>query len=263
MNILDQIIEKKRSEVVQRKQDRSESALRESIYFKTACRSLVKNLLAENSTGIIAEFKRRSPSKGFINKNADITEVTKGYVANGAAGLSILTDEHFFGGINDDVLKARVNDIPILRKEFIIDPYQVTESKAIGADIILLIAACLTTVEVKELSVYACSLGMEVLLELRSDEELDRICETVQLVGVNNRDLRDFTVDINRSLEMSGLIPGDKVKIAESGISDPANIRLLRDAGYKGFLIGETFMKETDPAKTLNNFVQKAGYDKH
>lgn len=256
MNILDKIVAHKKEEVEIRKMMLPETELKDSLYFHRPCFSLKQNLLSENTTGIIAEFKRRSPSKGYINQDAGVVPVTTAYTQHGAAGLSILTDHEFFGGNNEDLVAARKNNIPLLRKDFIIDPYQLTEAKAIGADVILLIAACLTTNEVQELSAYAKQLGLEVLLELHEENELGHICKEVDMVGINNRDLKTFTVDIQQSVLLSKMVPADKIKIAESGISDAATITLFREAGYKGFLIGENFMKETDPGKAFEHFMQ-------
>ncbi len=256
MNILDKIIAHKQTEVAQKKAVVSEVMLRDENNFNRTCLSLKESLLKEGSTGIIAEFKRKSPSKGFINEHADAAIVTTAYTNAGAAGLSVLTDHDFFGGAENDLLAARVNNIPILRKEFIIDPYQITDAKAMGADVILLIAACLSPEEVRSLAAYATSLGLEVLLELHSEDELQHICDEVTLVGINNRNLKDFTVNIDASIQMSKLIPADKILIAESGISDPEMIRTFRKAGFKGFLIGETFMKESDPGIAFGNFAK-------
>ena len=257
MNILNKIIEHKRVEVAQRKLSAPETMLRENEYFERKCISLADSLCTEDSSRIIAEFKRKSPSKGFINEFADAGKVTTGYTNAGAAGLSILTDETFFGGTENDLKSGRRNQIPILRKDFIIDTYQITEAKAMGADVILLIAACLTVTEVRALAKYAVSLGLEVLLELHHPDELEHICDETILVGINNRNLKDFKVDINASLKMSRLIPSDKIKIAESGITDAAMIDTFNDAGFKGFLIGENFMKEKDPAIALKNFIKQ------
>lgn len=219
--------------------------------------SLKQFLLDENRTGIIAEFKRRSPSKGSINEQADVVEVTTAYTNNGASALSVLTDEMFFGGSTNDLLKARVNEIPILRKDFMIDEYQIEEARAMGADVILLIAACLTPAEVQRLAAYAKELGLEVLLELHAEEELEHICEETEIVGINNRDLKTFKVDIERSLRMAQQIPDDKIKVAESGISSVENIVLFKQNGFKGFLIGENFMKAPNPAIAFAEFVQQ------
>jgi indole-3-glycerol phosphate synthase len=256
MNILDKIIAHKRIEVEQRKAVTSMAELKQSAAYGRTVLSLKQFLLDDSKTGIIAEFKRKSPSKGIINANADVVEVTKAYARYGASGLSVLTDETFFGGSTEDLIKARVNEIPLLRKDFIVDEYQIVEARAMGADVILLIAACLTPAEVKRLAGFANSLQLEVLLELHDEAELEHICEETVLVGINNRNLKTFAVDIERSLAMAQRIPAGKVKIAESGISSPENIRLFKDHGFHGFLIGENFMKEANPAKAFEQFVK-------
>lgn len=256
MNILDQIIESKKKSLGKKKDWYSIKKLEASPYFDRECESLVKRLSSGDTTGIIAEFKRRSPSKGIINDKADITNVVSSYENYGAAGISVLTDEEYFGGSNEDLIKARETvDIPLLRKDFIIDEYQVVEAKSIGADVILLIAACLTPAEVKRLTGIAKNLGLEVLLELHGEEELGHICNNVDMVGVNNRNLKTFEVDINTSLKLVDKIPAGKPAITESGISSVDSIVALRQAGFKGFLIGETFMKEADPGKAFAEFV--------
>lgn len=257
MNILDTIIAKKKIEVASNKARVSVDELQQSDLFMRPIFSLKEFLLDETKTGIIAEFKRQSPSKGVINGTADVLEVTKAYTLNGASCLSVLTDEHFFGGSEQDLRKARVNDIPILRKDFIIDEYQIVEARSMGADVILLIAACLTPERVKELATFAKSIQLEVLLEIHSEEELQHICDETELVGVNNRDLKTFSVDINRSIELSKKIPDNKIKIAESGINDIETIRIFRHAGFKGFLIGENFMKQPDPTIAFAIFVEQ------
>ncbi len=256
MNILETIIEHKKIEVAERKNNISQDALIQTEQFNRKCFSLIESLTKAGSTGTIAEFKRKSPSKGFINEHANVLDVTKGYTQAGAACLSVLTDTNFFGGSTADLVAARVNNIPILRKDFIIDEYQIAEAKAMGADVILLIAACLTPEEVKSLAKYAVSIGLEVLLELHDETELAHICHETILVGINNRNLKDFKVDIEASLRMAKLIPDSKIKIAESGINDAAMIQVFKNAGFKGFLIGEMFMKEANPALAFNNFVQ-------
>jgi indole-3-glycerol phosphate synthase len=257
MNILDKIIAYKRNEVANAKARISEGELIQQNLFNRKTFSLKQFLLDESKTGIIAEFKRQSPSKGIINDKVDVTEVTAAYTKYGASCLSVLTDEYFFGGTSNDLIKARINDIPILRKDFMIDEYQVLEAKAMGADVILLIAACLTPARVKELAVYAKKLHLEVLLEIHTAAELEHICEETEIVGVNNRDLKTFTVDIQRSIELSKNIPAGKIKIAESGIHDIETICTLRDSGFSGFLIGENFMKQPDPTIAFADFVQR------
>lgn len=255
MNILDKIIEYKKKEVAERKERMPVQQLEKQSFFSRRTLSLKQFLLDPSRTGIIAEFKRQSPSKGVINGDADVVAVTSAYANNGASGLSVLTDEQFFGGSTDDLVKARVNEVPILRKDFVIDEYQITEARAMGADLILLIAACLTPAEVKRLAAFARSLQLEVLLELHAEEELEHICDDTELVGINNRNLKTFEVDIERSLKMAENIPAGKIKIAESGISAPANIRLFKQHGFRGFLIGENFMKEKDPGAAFKHFI--------
>lgn len=256
MNILDNIIASKKIEVEQKKQFLPLEELKNFRFYNSACNSLVSALLAEGSTGIIAEFKRKSPSKGNINADIQIGPVVEAYDAHGAAGISILTDENFFGGSNDDIMYARdIVSVPILRKDFIIDEYQITEAKAIGASVILLIAANLSPQRVQQLALFAKRLSLEVLLEIHNEDELQHICREVDIVGVNNRDLKTFTVDVSRSIELSAKIPDDKIKISESGISDVNTIIQLRQYGFKGFLIGENFMKNADPAIAFADFV--------
>lgn len=257
MNILDEIIAFKKEEVRLRKSEISFAVLEKRELFSRAVLPLKDFLLDNARTGIIAEFKRKSPSKGVINVKADVVKVTKSYADNGASCLSVLTDEKYFGGSDEDLVNARVNEIPILRKEFIVDEYQLVESKSIGADVILLIAACLKPVEVKRLATFAKSLGLEVLLELHGEEELDHICDEISFVGVNNRNLKTFDVDIERSLRMAEKIPLGKYKIAESGISSIENILLFRRHGFHGFLIGENFMKQPDPGIAFKLFVEQ------
>src|ERR1043166_5317835 len=212
MNILDKIIQHKRSEVQNRKRNVRISELEKGFYFERKTLSLKESLEKESRTGIIAEFKRRSPSKGVINDKADVIDVTTAYTENGASALSVLTDENFFGGSDEDLLEARINDIPILRKDFIVDEYQLIEAKSIGADVILLIAACLTPKDVKRLAGFAKNLGLEVFLELHGEAELGHICDETELIGINNRDLKTFEVNVEQSLIMAEKIPGNKIK---------------------------------------------------
>jgi indole-3-glycerol phosphate synthase len=263
MNILEKIVEFKRSEVEGRKAATPANILEKSAFFSRTPLSLRKFLVDPGKTGIIAEFKRRSPSKGVINGTADVVEVTSGYARGGASCLSVLTDGEFFGGSSQDLEKARVNAIPILRKDFMIDEYQVLEARSIGADVILLIAACLTPAEVKSLAVFAKSLGLEVLLEIHNEEELGHICDETELVGVNNRDLKTFNVDTERSVELSRRIPAGKITISESGISEAKTIHYLKNFGFSGFLVGENFMKEKDPAAAFEKFaLELKAYDR-
>ncbi|PWT98756.1 MAG: indole-3-glycerol phosphate synthase TrpC [Bacteroidetes bacterium] len=257
MNILDKIIERKKEELIQRKKGKSISDLRLSELYSRKRLSLRNSLLDTEKSGIIAEFKRKSPSKGTINNISSVEEVTGAYAKNGASGLSVLTDQEFFGGSTEDLMRARVNQIPILRKDFMIDEYQVIEARSMGADIILLIAACLTPKRVEELAAAAKGEGLEVLLEIHNEDELKHICDDVDLVGVNNRNLKDFQVDVETSVRLSGLIPGDKIKISESGIDNISAIQRLKVFGYKGFLMGEYFMKQPDPSIAFARFVQQ------
>ena len=257
-NILNEIIAKRKQTVSQLKQIIPMEGWEMMPDYSKKTISLKKILESGNTTGIIAEYKRASPSKGIINDRADVNNVTGDYELYGAAALSILTEPIFFGGDNDDLINAAITaTIPILRKDFIFDKYQITESKALGADVILLIAACLKPNEVKDLAIFAKHLKLEVLLEIHGEEELEHICDEIDFVGVNNRDLKTFTVDINRSIELGKRIPADKIKISESGIDSPGTIKILKEAGYKGFLIGEYFMKEKNPGKAFERFVHQ------
>ncbi len=257
MDILETIIAAKRKEVEKFQPISSiERFEKEGFFWQISNRSLVQSLLMPGSTGIIAEFKRKSPSKGWFKaKELEVGPVVASY-NKFAAGISILTDDEFFGGDTDDLIQTKVvTDIPVLRKDFIIDKWQIAEAKAFGADVILLIAACLTRQEVKEMAAYAKSIGLESMLEIHNEEELDHICDEVSMVGVNNRNLKTFDVDIHTSLQLIDKIPADKPAIAESGISSVDAIVTLRQAGFKGFLIGEIFMKEEHPGKAFEQFV--------
>jgi indole-3-glycerol phosphate synthase len=260
MTILDQIIENKKIEVARAKEKVTFEELKSSVYFKRQTISLKSALLAENSTGIISEYKRKSPSKGDINVGAGIAETTLGYAKAGAAGISVLTDTVFFGGFKEDLLIARENNpnTPLLRKDFMIDEYQLFEAKAWGADVILLIAANLESSEIESLSKKAHELGLEVLLEVHDQAEIDKSpMQNVDIVGVNNRNLKNFAENnVNASIELYDFIPNEKVKISESCISHPDTVKQLREIGYKGFLMGENFMKTSNPVKALEEFVQ-------
>lgn len=257
-DILEKIVAQKRKEVEQNKALYPVALLEKTIYFETPTVSLSKYLLRPDKSGIIAEFKRKSPSKGFINPYAQVEEVSIGYMQSGASALSVLTDREFFGGSNADLTTARnFNFCPILRKDFTIDPYQIIEAKSIGADAILLIAEVLTAEEVKSLAGTAKSLGLEVLLELHGEEQLDKICDEINVVGINNRNLKTFITSIESSERLYPLLPAEKVKISESGISNPETVIRLREVGYQGFLIGEQFMKHPEPAKACARFIQQ------
>lgn len=254
MNILETIIAHKKGEVAQRKTQVTVGDLEKGRYFNRPTFSLCKSLLNETKTGIIAEYKRQSPSKGIINNRDSVEAVTKAYFGYGASGISILTDHQFFGGSLDDLIAARDNSLPLLRKDFMIDEYQVIEAKSYGADVILLIAACLSPLEVKTLSAVAKNLELEVLLELHDETELDHICDSVNMVGVNNRNLKNFKVDLEHSVRLAQKIDNKFIKVAESGINDVANIRYLKQHGFRGFLIGEHFMKQASPMQAFKHF---------
>ncbi|TDW48699.1 indole-3-glycerol phosphate synthase [Flavobacterium sp. 270] len=258
MNILDKIIFDKHREVELKKSIIPVSQLESSVFFERQTISLSQKLRASNS-GIIAEHKRRSPSKSIINQNFTVEEVVKGYENAGACGISVLTDGKYFGGSLDDLLLARASvNIPLLRKEFIVDEYQILEAKAHGADLILLIAAVLTREEIQSLSQFAKKLGLEVLLEVHNQEELEKsIMPTLDMIGVNNRNLKTFEVSLDFSKELASQIPNEFVKVSESGISSVEAIQELKPYGYKGFLIGENFMKTDNAGEAAIEFINK------
>jgi indole-3-glycerol phosphate synthase len=255
MTILDKIIADKRIEVAQRKAVTSITDLEKAPDFERTCLSLKQRLLS-SASGIISEFKRKSPSLGWIHEHADVVQVTEGYSRAGASGISILTDFPYFGGTPQDLMAARSQvTCPILRKDFVIDEYQLFEAKAMGADVVLLIAAALTVKEALELARRAQELGLEVLLEVHNAEELGHANDHVDMLGVNNRNLKTFEQSIQTSFELAALIPDQFVKVSESGISKLETVKQLREVGYKGFLMGENFMKENDPAEALKRFI--------
>jgi indole-3-glycerol phosphate synthase len=259
MNILDKIVINKKKEVQYAKAHTSYAELEESDFFNRKCYSFKDFLIDPARTGIIAEFKRKSPSKGIINDKVSVEAVTNGYAASGASALSVLTDTDFFMGDKADLIAARkANTIPVLRKDFMIDEYQVIEAKSLGADIILLIAAILTPAEISKLASLAKSLSLNVLLEVHNPEELQRsIHPSLDAIGVNNRNLADFSVSVETSYSLAPHIPSEFLKISESAISNPETIRQLKLAGFQGFLIGENFMKQEDPGKAMMEFVQE------
>jgi indole-3-glycerol phosphate synthase len=258
MSLLTKIIFEKKREVVLKKSIIPVSQLENAVLFGNRTLSLTK-LLKNSSTGIIAEHKRRSPSKGEINYSFTVEEVTKGYQNAGVCGISVLTDTKYFGGAIDDLLLARASvSIPILRKEFIVDEYQILEAKAFGADVILLIAAVLTREEIKNLSEFAQSLALEVLLEVHDLDELNKsIMPSLDMIGVNNRNLNTFEVSLETSKELAIHIPNEFVKISESGLSTIESIRELKSEGFQGFLIGENFMKTNNPGESAKDFISK------
>ncbi len=258
MNILDKIVAQKKKEVAADKQKVSYSKLEESDFFHRDVLSFKDFLLDASRTGIIAEFKRKSPSKGIINDKVSVQDVTTAYASAGASALSVLTDRQFFMGRKIDLIKARgVNQIPILRKDFMIDEYQLVEAKALGADIILLIAAILSPAQVQQMASFAKNLGLNVLLEVHNLEELERsINPNLDAIGVNNRNLADFTVSVETSFQLAEHIPNEFLKISESAISNTETIKTLKKAGFNGFLIGENFMKESNPGLAMTEFVK-------
>lgn len=258
MNILDKIVGDKRKEVDVKKQLISASQLEKYPLFERRTSSLYTSLKNSNS-GIIAEHKRRSPSKDVINQNLNVQDVARGYEEAGVSGISVLTDARYFGGSLDDLLLARASaKTPILRKEFIVDEYQIVEAKAHGADVILLIAAVLSRKEIKSFSQLAKNLNLEVLLEVHNLEELEKsIMPSIDMLGVNNRNLKTFEVSTEISKQLSRNIPDNFVKVSESGISNVEAIKDLKDYGYKGFLVGENFMKTEDPGKSAAAFIKE------
>ena len=242
-DILEQIIAHKREEIEQ----------------LCASKPSLREALQASDTGIIAEFKRRSPSKGWIKEEGCADIIPLSYQQNGAAALSILTDEHYFGGSDDFIRQARKSGVtlPVLYKNFVIDEAQLYAAALCGASAVLLIAACLSKKDCKRLMDKAHQLGMEVLLEMHSEQELEYAELGPDLCGINNRNLGSFVTDVDNSFRLAELLPHDAVKVSESGISNPDTVRLLRQAGYSGFLIGETFMKTANPGQALNDFISK------
>lgn len=261
MDILEEIVAHKRIEVAEQKEQTPAKRLYaevERMMAEGISKHSLSQALTENGFGIIAEFKRKSPSKGWIKEDDKPEIIPLSYERNGAAALSILTDEMYFGGSLDYIRKVRpLVNLPILRKDFIIDEYQLFQARHVGADAILLIAADLSKQEVRSLTALAHELQLEVLLELHSEHELDYADIEVDAIGVNNRNLGTFITDVQNSFRLASQLPEDKVLVSESGISNPDTIRLLREAGYRGFLIGETFMKTDNPGETLKNFISR------
>jgi indole-3-glycerol phosphate synthase len=258
-NILQIICDNKRKEVARQKEAVHISFLEYMTGFRKREKVSFRQALATSGSGVIAEFKRRSPSKGWIHPDADVADIVQAYEAAGAAAVSCLTDEKFFGGGFEDFKKARaaINRIPLLRKDFIVDEYQIYQSKVMGADVILLIAACLTQEETVHFAEIAHELDMEVLLEIHSEEELSYIQPIIDVVGINNRNLKTFATDIRHTIALAGKIPDTFLKISESGLSDPQTVIDLRKKGFRGFLMGENFMKTDQPGKTLSEFIRQ------
>ncbi|WP_343686950.1 indole-3-glycerol phosphate synthase TrpC [Chryseobacterium gleum] len=256
MTILDKIIERKKEEVASAQSKMHLDHLKDSALFRRKTISLKESI--KNKSGIIAEFKRQSPSKGIINNNAEPLEVVSAYEKFGASGISILTDHDFFGGNLNDVLSVRNEiNIPILRKDFMIDEYQFYEAKSIGADVVLLIASCLSPAQVQEFTDLAHELKMEVLLEIHTEDELKHFNSKIHLVGINNRNLKDFKVDLQHSVQLKNQLPKGVLSVAESGIYSLEDFQFLKEKGFDSFLMGEYFMKNTNPAKAFEEFASQ------
>ncbi len=256
--ILDRIVEHKKLEVERRKGLSPLSALKSMELYGRTTNSLCEALKKSDNYGIIAEFKRKSPSQDDINLAADPEEIISGYTRAGATGISCITDINFFGSQANDIDRARTaTDLPLLRKDFIVDPYQLHESRAMGADVILLIASVLSANQLDELAREACEIGLNVLCEVHDEADVAKLSSEVDIVGVNNRDLRDFSVSITRSLELAEILPPSLLRISESGIDDPQSVVRLKRAGYQGFLVGTHFMRQPDPGVALANFIAK------
>ena len=257
MTILEKIVRDKFKEIEFRKKLIPYTQLEDSVLFDRPKNSLISNLNRTSSSGIIAEFKRRSPSKSEINQSLNVFDVAVGYEKAGASGMSILTDQKYFGGSIEDLVIGRSScTLTIVRKEFIVDPYQIIEAQAFGADVILLIAAVLDKKSIKNLSILAKNLNLEVILEVHNKEELqNNIMPSLDIIGVNNRDLKTFKINLKLSEELSDFIPNEFLKISESGISNVEVIKKLKLFGYKGFLIGENFMKSNNPGDYASKFI--------
>lgn len=259
MTILDTIKQYQLKELALQKELNPIKILEKSDLFKSASFSLKKAIQNPIKNGIIAEFKRKSPSKGAINMNADVKNITTGYLNSGASALSILTNTHFFGSQTDDFKIARsFNNCPILRKDFMLDEYQIIESKSMGADVILLIAKILTPKEVQKLAKTAQDIGLEVFLELQNQEEIEQYpFDHIDLVGINNRNLNTFEVDPENSIKLAQQLPSTILKIAESGIESAKTIQKMKENGFNGFLIGEYFMRTSNPAEKCHELIQQ------
>jgi len=256
MNILEKIVATKKQEIAFSKSKNPISNLEKSDFFDRQTVSLKSNILKPESTGIIAEFKRKSPSKGIINDSVNVGDVVVQYEMAGVAGSSVLTDNEYFGGSNEDLISARKKvAIPLLRKDFMVDDYQFFEAKSWGADVVLLIASILSPKEVLHFTKLAKSLRLEVLLELHDETELAHVNELVDMVGINNRNLKTFEVDIEQSIRMANKLGSQFVKIAESGISNIDTLKQFRESGFNGFLIGEQFMKTNNPGLACEKFI--------
>lgn len=254
MNILDQIIHRKKEELAFSKSNVSVQQLKDSEFFGRKGLSVRQTL--RTRSGIIAEFKRQSPSKGIINDKVSPLEVVSAYEHSGASAVSVLTDRDFFGGSSEDISEIRNHiHIPVLRKDFMVDEYQFYEAKSIGADVVLLIAACLSPQQVQEFTALSHELGLEVLLEIHSEEELNHMNSLVDLAGINNRNLKDFKVDLQHSVDLKNRLPEGILSVAESGIYSEEDFKYLKEKGFDGFLMGEYFMKEENPGNKFSEFI--------
>jgi indole-3-glycerol phosphate synthase len=263
MNILEKIVLEKRKQVEEDKQRVLLGLLEQSVYFNRECASLKEYIFRNDKSGIITEIKKKSPALGAINPEINVENLAAAYTLAGASALSVLTDSKFFGGCNADLIAARENtSIPVLRKDFVVDEYQIVEAKSIGADIILLIAAILTKEEIARFTELAHKLGMEVILEVHAEQELEKVYKNVDVIGVNNRNLETMQIDIATSKSLSKLIPAGFIKISESGIENPEIVLELKRFGYDGFLIGSHFMKHSEPGKACTEFIQQINKQK-
>lgn len=260
MHILDHIIQQKKKEIKIKKELIPLESFMKTEFYKAESKSLKRSIQNANNIPVIAEFKRRSPSREVINQKIHVIDVANSYQNLNFCAMSILTDQHFFGGSLEDLVLAKSKfKNPILRKEFIIDAYQIHEAKAYGADVILLIASVLSTNELKSLYQLAIDLGLEVLVEIHNQQELEKALEVdAEIIGINNRNLKTFEVDLNNSVKLAKQIPHNKVKISESGISNPETIKMLQSEDFDAFLVGENFMKSTPDSfdKNCSSFIQ-------
>ena len=255
INILTKIVATKKDEVAFNQKAKPLAMLQNQSLYHRTCYNFEEFIVQKS--GVIAEFKRKSPSKGTINANVKVQDVALGYQNAGASALSVLTDTNYFGGTLNDLLLARQTvQLPILRKDFMIDTYQITEAKAYGADVILLIAACLSVQQTQDLAAFAKSIGLNVFLEIHTEEELAHFNSNIDVVGINNRNLKTFKVDIENSIRLCQMLPNEKIKVAESGIDNPELVKQLKTQGFKGFLIGENFMKTENPGDSCTKFIQ-------
>ena len=258
MTILDTIIENKIKELTQSKKLISISELKDHKHYDRDCHSFSEAIM--NGTGIISEFKRKSPSKGLINGKVTVSEVVSGYEKANVSAVSVLTDTQFFGGTFNDVLVARDTiELPIVRKDFMVDEYQLHEATAMGADVILLMASALSVSQSNELASAAKSLGLNVFLEIHNEKELEHFGDNIDVVGINNRDLKTFTIDIENSIRLSKALPNEVPKVAESGISNTETLLKMKSEGFNGFLIGENFMRTKTPGDSCREFINTCG----